>query len=399
MINYNNNTKLCHEQKLGIYIHWPFCQSICPYCDFNSYTYDSIDHDVWGNALLQELRKFARLTPDHIVHSIFFGGGTPSLMSPHTVDKLVSAVHKLWNVTELEVSLEANPSSVESRKFVDFCNAGVNRFSIGVQSFDDNNLKRLGRLHSGKDAIYAIETALSICDNVSFDMIYSLPGQTISEWYSDLQKAFSFRTPHLSLYELTIEENTRFFDMFRHGTLILPEETIREDMHFMNQDLCRQNLYIPYEVSNFASEGKECKHNMIYWQYFDYIGCGPGAHGRITINNKKYATLTKLSPDEWLSEAELPEINMNYFSELSQWEQTLEFILLGLRLSQGIELRRYSMISGDDFPLQLIEQWQILGLAQLSLSETGSVLQLSPRGISLLNTIIQEYIHVMQYNS
>jgi putative oxygen-independent coproporphyrinogen III oxidase len=325
---------------LSIYIHWPFCLSKCPYCDFNSHVRQSIDEIAWQNALIHELKRTFNLTGPRQLQSIFFGGGTPSLMHPKTVGVIIEAATTLWTPSkDLEITLEANPNSVEVTRFKELRQNGVNRISVGIQALNDPDLKLLGRQHSAEEAMKAIETAISTFDRVSFDLIYARPGQTLEAWEHELSNALAFGTTHLSLYQLTIEPGTAFAPLFARGDLVLPEENLSADMFELTQSIMGKNGMPAYEISNHAKAGAECRHNLVYWRYQDYAGVGPGAHGRLSLNEKKYATRQKKSPEAWLKAIAEQGHGDEEVQELSAFEQDHERLMMGLRLTEGVNCR------------------------------------------------------------
>ncbi len=325
---------------LSIYIHWPFCLSKCPYCDFNSHVRQSIDEIAWQNALIHELKRTFNLTGPRQLQSIFFGGGTPSLMHPKTVGVIIEAATTLWTPSkDLEITLEANPNSVEVTRFKELRQNGVNRISVGIQALNDPDLKLLGRQHSAEEAMKAIETAISTFDRVSFDLIYARPGQTLEAWEHELSNALAFGTTHLSLYQLTIEPGTAFAPLFARGDLVLPEENLSADMFELTQSIMEKNGMPAYEIANHAKAGAECRHNLVYWRYQDYAGVGPGAHGRLSLNEKKYATRQKKSPEAWLKAIAEQGHGDEEVQELSAFEQDHERLMMGLRLTEGVNCR------------------------------------------------------------
>ncbi len=325
---------------LSIYIHWPFCLSKCPYCDFNSHVRQSIDEIAWQNALIHELKRTFNLTGPRQLQSIFFGGGTPSLMHPKTVGVIIEAATTLWTPSkDLEITLEANPNSVEVSRFKELRQNGVNRISVGIQALNDPDLKLLGRQHSAEEAMKAIETAISTFDRISFDLIYARPGQTLEAWEHELSNALAFGTTHLSLYQLTIEPGTAFAPLFARGDLVLPEENLSADMFELTQSIMGKNGMPAYEISNHAKAGAECRHNLVYWRYQDYAGVGPGAHGRLSLNEKKYATRQKKSPEAWLKAIAEQGHGDEEVQELSAFEQDHERLMMGLRLTEGVNCR------------------------------------------------------------
>ncbi|MCE2716074.1 MAG: radical SAM family heme chaperone HemW [Pseudomonadota bacterium] len=322
---------------ISLYIHWPFCLSKCPYCDFNSHVRESYQEAEWQQALCEELRRIHALIGPRQLVTIFFGGGTPSLMQPKTVEAIIKEATQLWQTSSnLEVTLEANPNSVEVEKFQQLASAGVNRISIGVQSVRAERLKNLGRKHSVEEAIRAIHTAQSIFKRVSFDLIYATPNQSLAEWEQELEEALQFGTEHLSLYQLTIEPNTAFERLHAQGELILPVDDLAADMYELTNAKCAANGLHAYEVSNYAKLGAECQHNLTYWRYGEYIGVGPGAHGRLIMDGKRFATKQYRTPERWLKES----IRDEECLELSANEQEQERVLMGLRTTEGISWQK-----------------------------------------------------------
>ena len=340
---YQNNQKT-----LSLYIHWPFCISKCPYCDFNSHVHRSINEKEWLDALIKTLIYYHKMTAHHNLASIFFGGGTPSLMHPSTVESVIRKACSLWNKTpkDLEVTLEANPNSVEVNNFKNLKQAGVNRVSVGVQSFNTENLKFLGRNHSPTEAIRAIETGIDTFDNFSFDLIYALPHQTISEWEAELKSAMEFGTKHLSLYQLTIEPNTAFYKQYKRGDWQLPSHENSNDMYDLTGDILSTKGLKPYEISNYAVPGFESRHNLTYWHYHDFIGVGPGAHGRIAIDGTTHAFKQYSSPAKWLNSVQ-NDNNPGCEEDALLAEKTVfeERLMMGMRLKEQIT------IAVDIFPL------------------------------------------------
>lgn len=327
-----------NPQNLALYIHWPFCLSKCPYCDFNSHVRASIDENSWEEALLKELDHLARhIGPRHLT-SIFFGGGTPSLMQPQTVGALIDrALHHWSTAPNLEITLEANPNSVEVGRFNDLRSAGVNRVSLGIQALNDADLKQLGRQHDTNEAITAITTAINIFERVSFDLIYARPHQNLDAWQEELARALSFGTEHLSLYQLTIEPGTAFAPMYERGELIIPGEDLAADLFELTQNQMAAAGLPAYEISNHARPGAESRHNLSYWRYEDYAGIGPGAHGRLTLPNGKVATKQYRAPETWMKAVR----NGSGEEEslfLSREAQATEALMMGLRLTSGLQL-------------------------------------------------------------
>jgi putative oxygen-independent coproporphyrinogen III oxidase len=325
----------------GLYIHWPFCQSKCPYCDFNSHVVDRVDQNRWLLAYQNELRRAGEETQGRVLKSIFFGGGTPSLMPASTVAGILDTAGKIWTfANDIEITLEANPTSVEAKRFHGFRSAGVNRVSIGVQALNDEDLRRLGRLHSVKEALAAIDLAQSTFSRVSFDLIYARQDQSIEAWEEELNQALSMGTEHLSLYQLTVEPETVFGERYKRGKLRgLPDEDLSADMYLTTQSLCDSKQMFAYEVSNHAKVGAESRHNLIYWKCGDYVGVGPGAHGRLTdASGARFATECPKAPGHWLQSVENNGHGENLPREqLSLIDQAREKLLMGLRLVAGFD--------------------------------------------------------------
>ena len=337
------------EQKaFGVYVHWPFCLSKCPYCDFNSHVrHAPVDEERFVRAFAREIETTARRVPGREVSSIFLGGGTPSLMQPQTVGAILDAIGKYWRVSgEVEVTLEANPTSVEATRFRGYRAAGVNRVSLGVQALDDISLKALGRLHSAREALDAVAIARSAFDRYSFDLIYARPDQTPQMWADELKHAIGEAAEHLSLYQLTIEEGTPFFGLHAAGKLQTPDESVARALYDVTQDVCAKHGLPAYEISNHAREGAECRHNLVYWRGEEYAGIGPGAHGRIDINGVRHATATEKRPESWLMRVEASGHGVITDDILNSEERADEFLLMGLRLTEGIDPRRYQALSG-----------------------------------------------------
>ena len=373
----------------GLYIHWPFCEAKCPYCDFNSYVSSSVDTSVWEMALMSELDRHAKLVPGRVLNSIFFGGGTPSLMPPALVERLISrALHHWTPANDIEITLEANPSSVETARFVGFRTAGINRISMGIQALNNKDLKRLGRLHSVDEAMTALKIAKLNFDRVSFDIIYARQDQTLAQWRSELAEAIDLSDGHLSLYQLTIEPGTAFGYRAKVGKLRgLPNEDLAADMFEHTNEACKTVGLEAYEVSNYSSSGMESIHNMIYWQGGDYIGIGPGAHGRLTLNSKRIATQTALAPSAWLDKISLQSSGTITTETLSKTDHANELIMMGLRMEVGISRSRIQVVCGQNFnvPEHLVE----LGLIEV----TGDSVRATKTGRPLLNQLVQALMY------
>ncbi|MEA3261905.1 MAG: radical SAM family heme chaperone HemW [Pseudomonadota bacterium] len=319
----------------ALYIHWPFCLAKCPYCDFNSHVRDSVDHAAWETALLADLRHEAELAGGEPLDSIFFGGGTPSLMPPALVARLLGEAEKLWGFAPgIEITLEGNPSSIEAANYEALAAAGVNRASLGIQALDDQTLRFLGRLHDADEGLRALETAQRVFGRVSFDLIYARPGQTPEAWAAELQRAISFGTTHLSLYQLTIEPGTRFETMVRKGDFTPLDDDTCADLFTLTREQTAAAGLPAYEISNHARIGEESRHNLTYWRYQDYVGIGPGAHGR----RNGTATVRHKKPENWLSAVAANGHGIAETRMLGTREQAAEAMLMGLRLREGIDL-------------------------------------------------------------
>ncbi|MBB1089986.1 coproporphyrinogen III oxidase [Rhodopseudomonas palustris] len=336
------------DKAFGVYVHWPFCLSKCPYCDFNSHVrHAAIDEARFARAFAREIATTAARIGPREVSSIFLGGGTPSLMQPSTVGAILDAIGKHWRVTpDAEVSLEANPTSVEATRFRGYRAAGVNRVSLGVQALDDASLKTLGRLHTAQEAMDAVAIARSAFDRYSFDLIYARPGQTPAMWEAELRRAIGEAAEHLSLYQLTIEAETPFFALHRAGKLQTPDESASRALYDVTQSVCAELGLPAYEISNHARPGAECKHNLVYWRGQEYAGIGPGAHGRLDIGGTRYAIATEKRPESWMMRVEATGTGVITDDRLNSEERADEFLLMGLRLAEGIDPRRYQALAG-----------------------------------------------------
>jgi putative oxygen-independent coproporphyrinogen III oxidase len=328
-------------QPLAVYIHWPFCHSKCPYCDFNSHVRDRIDGARWTRALCTDLNHQVGLAPDREVVSVFFGGGTPSLMMPETVATLIDHVRRHWRIAaDLEITLEANPNSAEAGRFRAFAAAGVNRLSLGVQALDPAALRFLGRAHDRSEAIAAIELARRNFQHFSFDLIYARPGQTIAAWRRELDEALSIAGDHMSLYQLTIEPGTAFATLAARGDLVSLDEDSAAALFEATQDRLAAHDMPAYEISNHARPGAECRHNLAYWRYRDYVGIGPGAHGRLTRGGGKYATRQRRAPEGWLRAVETSGIGLDETVPIGRETVVEEMLMMGLRLAEGVSRAR-----------------------------------------------------------
>ena len=332
----------------GVYIHWPFCLSKCPYCDFNSHVrHQPIDQPRFAAAFAREIASIAQRSGPRTVSSIFLGGGTPSLMEPATVGMILDSIGRHWHVAgDVEVSLEANPTSVEATRFAGYRAAGVNRVSLGVQALNDFDLKALGRLHSAQEARDAVAIARKAFDRYSFDLIYARPGQTPQMWADELRIAIGEAAEHLSLYQLTIEPDTPFFGLHAAGKLKTPDEATARALYDVTQEICAQHGLPSYEISNHARSGAECRHNLVYWRTHEYAGIGPGAHGRLDIGGARHALATEKRPESWLMRVEATGHGLVTDDMLNSEERADEFLLMGLRLKDGIDPARYRALSG-----------------------------------------------------
>ncbi len=372
----------------GIYVHWPFCAKKCPYCDFNSHVRERYDDGRWARGIARELAAVAALQgggrPD--VTSVFFGGGTPSLMRGAAVGAVLDAIAGLWRVApDAEITLEANPNSVEQGRFADYRAAGVNRVSVGVQALDGAALKALGRLHGAEEAKAAVRLAQGIFERVSFDLIYARPGQTVSAWAAELKEALSFGTEHLSVYQLTIEPGTAYATLLRRGELRIPDEDLAADLFEATQEICEAAGLPAYEVSNHAKPGAESRHNLTYWRYGDYAGVGPGAHGRLTLAERRLATQAERLPEKWLDLLEQTGSSLA-LTEIAPAEAAREHLLMALRLREGLDLAGYRARWGTAPSGSRIAALVRENLASLD----GDHLAATPRGRLVLNSLIRE---------
>ena len=373
----------------GIYVHWPFCAAKCPYCDFNSHVrHQPVDQPRFVQAFLKEMATMRRLTGSRTVTSIFMGGGTPSLMAPETVDAILNGIARHWHVPDgIEITMEANPSSVEAERFRGYRVAGVNRVSLGVQALNDRDLKFLGRLHDVADALKAIRLARDIFPRMSFDLIYARPNQTVEEWDRELKEAVSYAVDHLSLYQLTIEEGTPFYGLHKAGKLVVPDGEQSAVLYEATQEITEREGMPAYEVSNHARPGSESRHNLTYWRYGDYVGIGPGAHGRLTTGGAKIATATERKPEGWLSLVEAEGHGMVDQEVLEYEAQADELLLMGLRLKEGVDLARWQSLSGRDLDPDreqfLIDHGFIERLG-------NSRLRCTPAGMLILDAVVAD---------
>ena len=373
----------------GVYVHWPFCLSKCPYCDFNSHVrHAPIDEERFVRAFVREVATTAARAPGRDVSSIFLGGGTPSLMQPRTVGAILDAIGQHWNVADdVEVTLEANPTSVEATRFRGYRNAGVNRVSLGVQALDDASLKALGRLHTAREALDAVAIARSVFDRYSFDLIYARPDQTPEMWAEELQRAISQAAEHLSLYQLTIEEGTPFYGLHAAGKLKTPDEAIARALYDVTQEICARHGLPAYEISNHARRGAECRHNLVYWRGQEYAGIGPGAHGRLDIDGQRHAIATEKRPEAWLMRVEAIGNGIVTDDLLNSEERADEFLLMGLRLREGIDPQRYAALSGRPLDPQRIAILREEGA--IAISPDGR-LRVTQDGFPVLDAVVAD---------
>ena len=374
---------------LALYVHWPFCVSKCPYCDFNSHVREQVDIAAWQAALLADMAHEAALTAGRKLSSIFFGGGTPSLMPPALVETLIAAAARHWGFDEnIEITLEANPSSVEAANFHDLARAGVNRVSLGLQSLDDQTLQFLGRAHDVHEGLAALDTAQRAFDRVSFDLIYARPGQSLDDWQAELDRALGFGTGHLSLYQLTIEPGTRFETLVRTGALVPADDDHCADLFELNRDVMTAAGLPAYEISNHAKSGQESRHNLTYWRYEDYIGIGPGAHGRRLCS----ATERHKKPENFLSAVERNGNGLKIEQALSPETRAMEALMMGLRLAEGVNLEALKAKTGL-VVTEMVDGAEVQKLACLGLVEQHEDrLTVSPKGMPLLDALLPKII-------
>lgn len=385
----HGNVNAGRTEPLALYVHWPFCVSKCPYCDFNSHVRETVDQDAWRTALLGDLEHEAALTAGRPLSSVFLGGGTPSLMPPETVEAVLKAAERHWGFAEhVEITLEANPSSVEAARFADLASAGVNRVSLGLQALEDEALCFLGRAHGVREGLAALEAAQRLFARVSFDLIYARPGQDEADWETELRQALSLGTTHLSLYQLTIEPGTRFDTMVRKGAFIPADADHAAGLFELTRLVTAEAGLPAYEISNHARPGEESRHNLIYWRYQDYVGIGPGAHGR----RNGMATQRRKKPENWLAALARNGHGLESETTLSSADKATEALLMGLRLKEGVDLTRIAEMTGkprdDLINQQAADQLATLGLIRLE----GDRLQVEKRGMLLLDAILPEII-------
>ncbi len=373
----------------AVYVHWPFCMAKCPYCDFNSHVRrEPPDQARYVAAFTAEIRHQARLAPGRIVSSVFFGGGTPSLMDPATVGAVLDAIGREWNIDpRVEVTLEANPTSVEATRFAGYRAAGVNRVSLGVQALDDADLKALGRMHSVAEAMAAVTIAQKHFDRSSFDLIYARPGQSAKGWAAELELAISHAAEHLSLYQLTIEPGTPFHALHKAGKLKTPDPELGAELYDVTQEICGRHNMPAYEISNHARAGAECRHNLVYWRYGEYAGIGPGAHGRLVTGGQRHAFSTERSPELWLTAALTDGHGIIEDETLSAEAQGDEYLLMGLRLREGIDPKRFQALSGRALSQERIAD--LIGLGFVHRFDTGRIAA-TPEGAVVLDAVVAD---------
>jgi len=378
---------------LGVYVHWPFCKSKCPYCDFNSHVREGVDQARWQRALLAELEHAAREAPDRRVETMFFGGGTPSLMEPETAGALIARTRQLWDsAPDIEITLEANPTSVESARFAALAEAGVNRVSLGVQALDPAALSFLGREHSADEALEAIATARAHFPRHSFDLIYARPGQTAESWLAELERALALAGEHLSLYQLTIERGTRFYAEHARGAFTLPGEEEAARMFEQTQARLEAAGLPAYEISNHAQPGAACRHNLIYWRYQDYVGVGPGAHGRFAEGDAKRATRRASGPENWLALVEAEGHGTAETSVVTGQDRVEEALMMGLRLADGIDRALFASVAGAD-PVEALGEARLAPLVRAGfLDVQPRHLKATPAGRQRLNALLERLI-------
>lgn len=373
----------------GLYVHWPFCQAKCPYCDFNSHVVSAVDQTRWARALASEIRRWAEQTPDRILGSIFFGGGTPSLMLAETVEAVLEAARDGWTwANDIEITLEANPTSVEAERFGAYARAGVNRVSLGVQALDNDALRLLGRLHDADDALRALSTARSVFQRVSFDLIYARQNQTLAAWRTELERALEFEPDHMSLYQLTIEPGTAFWDrQVRGGLAGLPDHDLSADMFEVTQEVCSNAGLEAYEVSNHARPGSESRHNLTYWRYGDWVGVGPGSHGRLYAGRSmdRLSTVAFSAPGKWLESAENGSGDEKV-ERITAQDFVSEYLMMGLRIRDGIDLERLPAGPESAKILDRARELASDGLVWIDQSRMG----VTERGRMVLNHVVAE---------
>ncbi|KQT84229.1 radical SAM family heme chaperone HemW [Methylobacterium sp. Leaf466] len=373
----------------GVYLHWPFCAAKCPYCDFNSHVrHAPVDETRYLAAFRAEIAHVAARTPGRTVSSVFLGGGTPSLMKPATVAGLLDAIATAWGTTgDVEITLEANPTSVEAGRFAGYRAAGVNRVSLGVQALDDASLKRLGRLHTAEEALAAVAVAARHFDRSSFDLIYARPDQTAQAWRAELTDAIARAAEHLSLYQLTIEPGTPFHGLFTAGRLVPPDDDTARVLYDVTQEVCDRAGLAAYEISNHARPGAQSRHNLLYWRYGEYAGIGPGAHGRLVTPQGRIGTVTERAPETWLARVEADGHGIVSTETLSPADQGDEFLMMGMRLAEGIDPARYAALKGRALDADRLATLVAEGLVA---RRPGGRIATTARGAPVLNAVVAQ---------
>ncbi len=373
----------------GVYVHWPFCAAKCPYCDFNSHVrHKPVDQERFVVAFVREMETMRERTGPRTVTSVFLGGGTPSLMKPETVGAVLDAIARLWTVPAgIEITLEANPSSVEAARFQGYRAAGVNRVSLGVQALNDRDLRFLGRLHTVEQARHAIALARATFPRLSFDLIYARPDQTLSAWEAELREAVDLAADHLSLYQLTIEEGTPFHALAASGKLKVPDPEHSAELYQLTQEVTADLGLPAYEISNHARPGAESQHNLVYWRYGEYVGIGPGAHGRFVENGRRIVTITERMPETWANLVEARGHGVTGGETLTRSEEADEYLLMGLRLAEGIDLARYETLAGRGLPHERIA---VLQDEKLVAPVGNHRLRATPAGMIVLDAVVAD---------
>ena len=383
------------QAAFGVYVHWPFCKAKCPYCDFNSHVRPGgADEAAFAQGLVRELEWFAAHAPGRTVTSLFFGGGTPSLMSASAVAAVIDKTAQLWSVApDVEITLEANPTSIDAGNFRGYRSAGVNRVSVGVQSLDDGELKRLGRQHTADEALAAFRLARQVFPRTSFDLIYARPHQTVAAWHDELKRALGEQDGHMSLYQLTIEPGTAYFDLERAGSLVIPDEDTGAELYEVTQHLTEAAGLPAYEVSNHATPGNECRHNMLYWRYGEYAGVGPGAHGRLaSTDGSRHALMTEHNPETWLSMVRSQGNGLTEDAAIRPADAAAECVLMGMRTQEGLPLQRIRQYVGKPIDLDAISDLFAGGFLTRHENAAGGYLAATPRGRQVLNAVIEQIV-------
>ncbi len=372
----------------GLYVHWPFCASKCPYCDFNSHVASAIDQRRWLDAYRTEIARLGQQTPGRVLGSIFFGGGTPSLMDPAVVAGVIEAARSAWRfANDIEITLEANPGSVERGRFAGYADAGVGRLSMGIQALNDADLRRLGRLHTAAEARSAFDVARAVFPRISFDLIYARQNQSRQDWTAELRQALAMAADHLSLYQLTVEPGTAFGARAAAGGLKgLPDDDLAADLYLDTQDICAAAGMPAYEVSNHAAAGAESRHNLVYWRQGDWASVGPGAHGRLTVQGRRWAIESPRAPGEWLSMVETTGAGERPRVAIPIEEQATEYLLMAMRLAEGLDVARFERLSGGPMDQATIARLQALGFVEA----TGGRVRATAQGRPVLNAILRD---------